>query len=393
LKILFIHNRYQYAGGEDAMLLMEKTALETHGHETEVLEFDNQQIDSLASKIRTGLASFYNRQSAKRLKETVRRFRPDLIHVHNLFFTASPSVLFQAARMKVPVVMTIHNFRLICANALLLRDNQVCELCVQKKFPLHGIKYKCYRSSAIESALVTAITGAHKLLHTWQNKTSRIIVLSSFMKEKLLSSSLGVAGDKLAIKANFVTDTGIGDNQREDFYLFAGRLSKEKGIGVLLKAFLDEPGRRLVIAGDGPEKEALAEAIKDAPWIRYVGLQSKENILALMKKCKALLFTSVWYEGMPTTILESFSTGTPVISSRIGAMTELVEDGVNGFHFTAGDPADLKRCLEKFDTDAGKRLLYDNARQTYLDKYTPAAHYAAIMKLYKEVITDAQLTL
>ncbi len=390
MKILFIHNRYQYAGGEDAVLLMEIAVLESYGHQTQLLEFNNRHINSFGSRVKTGMASFYNFHSAKRVKEAINSFRPDIIHVHNLFFTASPSVLFAAARMQVPVVMTIHNFRLLCANALLLRNNQPCELCTGKRWPLHGIKYKCYRSSAIESALVTAITGTHKLLHTWQHKVNRFIALSDFMKAKLVASSLQVPGNKIAVKANFTTPVAPGSAAREDFYFFAGRLSKEKGIEILLQAFLAGPEHRLIIAGDGPEKEWLMDAIKNAPWITYAGLQPKEGILALMKRSRALVFPSVWYEGMPATILESFSTGTPVICSARGAMSSMVEDGVNGYRFTPGNAAGLKQCIAQLEAHTHPEALYRQALQTYNDKYTPGVHYAAIMTIYNETIAEVQ---
>jgi glycosyltransferase involved in cell wall biosynthesis len=391
LNILFIHNRYQYRGGEDTTLLMEKEILEAHGHQTRTLEFDNDNIGSVLSKIKTGIGAFYNVASANRVTREIARFRPDVIHIHNLFFNASPAVLFSARKMNIPVVMTVQNFRLVCANALLLRDNQVCELCIQKRFPLHGIKYKCYRSSAIESALVVAVTGIHKSLHTWQKKINRIIVPSHFMKDKLAASSLKPASGQLVVKANFVGDNFSGNTGREDFYLFVGRLSKEKGIHVLLQPFLQETGLRLVIAGDGPEKEYVLDAIKNAPGISYVGLQDKKAVLQLMQKCKALLFPSIWYEGQPLSILEAFSTGTPVIASRLGVMTELIEDGINGYHFAAGDAADLKRCIGQFEQNiTGRQAFYENARQSYLTRYSPGIHYDAVINIYNEAIAAAR---
>jgi len=291
----------------------------------------------------------------------------------------------------VPVVMTIHNFRLICANALLLRDNHVCELCTQKKFPLQGIKYKCYRSSAIESALVTTITGIHKMLHTWQNKIDTLIFLSQFMKEKLLHSSLRPAEEKMTVKANFTADVYAGEVARDDFFLFAGRLSKEKGIDILLQPFLNDTSIRLVIAGGGPEEERIKTLVKDAPNIALIGAQDRQNILSLMQRCRALIFPSIWYEGQPLTILEALSTGTPVIASRLGAMSELIEDGMNGYLFTAGDTGALQQCLEKFRNDTQeRRSLYANARQAYLDRYTPNIHYNSILDIYNRAIKARQ---
>jgi glycosyltransferase involved in cell wall biosynthesis len=388
VKILFIHNRYQYRGGEDTTVEMEQSLLDGKGHQTKLLEFTNDAIRSMGTRISAGLRSFYNPGSARILKEEILRFAPDVIHVHNLFFNASLSVLYEAGRAHVPVVMTIQNYRFICANALLLREDRICELCIHKTFPHEGIKYKCYRSSSLESALVTGITGVHKTLHTLDNKVARIIVPSHFLKEKLVHSSLTYPGSRVLVKPNFIHDAGEAATPREDFFLFVGRLSKEKGIGALLECFLRRPDLQLVIAGDGPEKDALLQAIRNFPSIRYIGLQPKDAILTLMRKTKALIFPSIWYEGLPLTIIEAFSTGTPVIASRLGAMAEMIVHGYNGLHFSPGDAKDLESCLQRFALSDETADLYLQARRSYEHTYHPDIHYTSIMNIYETLINS-----
>lgn len=388
MRILFVHNTYQYRGGEDTTLDMESALLKAKGHVVDILGFNNSEINGALAKVGAGIRSFYNPRSARLLKEKVNAFKPDIIHIHNLFFTASPSILYAAWQLKVPVVMTVQNYRLICANALLLRDQQVCELCIQKKFPLDGIRYKCYRSSYVESALVTGITSIHKVLSSWNNKVNRYIVPSVFLQNKLHNSSLKLPYEKIAVKPNFIEDVYTGESQREDFFLFVGRISPEKGLSSLVKCFADNPGSKLVIAGDGPDKELLMENIKDLPNINYIGQQPKERIIALMKTCQALLFSSLWYEGLPLTIVEAFATGTPVISSKLGAMAEMITDGYNGFHFTPGDTAGMSDKISQFSALPAlqRDQLYKHARQTYVTRYHPDVHYAAILTIYKEAI-------
>ncbi len=389
MKVLFIHNEYQFKGGEDTVLELEKDLLEKKGHEVHVLKFSNSTINSFTARVRTGLQSFYNRDAARQLTEAVNSFRPDIIHVHNLFFKASPSILYRAKKLGIPVVMTIHNYRLICANALLLRNNKICELCIQKKFPLSGVRYKCYRSSAIESALVTGITGFHKLLGTWRKNIDSLIVLSTFMKDKLLHSSLQFPAQDIVVKPNFVPDIYDGPSPRDNYFLFVGRLSREKGIDTLLDCFSGSNSARLIIAGDGPEKERVMAAASLDPAISYIGQQPKENIIALMKKSKALIFPSIWYEGMPMTIIESLATGTPVIASGLGAMTEMVRDGYNGFLFPAGNAKELQKRIQFFSTiETDDQYLYKNARQSYLDNYQPEVHYASILKIYENALAN-----
>lgn len=390
MKILFVHNEYQYKGGEDTVLEMESSLLQQKGHAVKTLLFSNMAITSFTAKIRMGFQSLYNAGSALQLKEAIANFQPDVIHVHNLFFQASPSILYCAQRMNIPVVMTVHNYRFICANALLLRDNHVCELCIQKKFPVSGIRYKCYRSSAIESALVTGITGAHKLLHTWNKKIHTLIALSSFMKEKLVHSSLHFPADKIVIKPNFVHDPGHLQVPRDNYFLFVGRLASEKGIHALLECFKSRPQHQLVIAGDGPLKELVMETARTVPGITYVGQQPKEKVRELMQKARALIFPSIWYEGLPLTIIEAFATGTPVIAAKLGAMAEMVRDGENGFHFIPGDAADLANVLENFGNLSFHHPVYENARQTWQQLYSPDAHYESIMQIYENAIRNRQ---
>lgn len=389
MKILFIHNRYQYRGGEDTTLEMESTLLQSKGHDVKILEFNNDQLNGVVDKIKGGLRAFYNRRSAAIVEKEIASYQPDIIHIHNLFFTASPSILYKARQKKVPVVMTVQNYRLMCANALLLRDQQVCELCINKTFPMAGIRYKCYRSSYTESALVTGITGIHKMLSSWNNKVNTYIVPSEFLKNKLKSSSVKLPGSQIAVKPNFIKDIPAERTQREDFFLFVGRLSLEKGITTLLQCFAQAPSLKLVIAGDGPHKDVVVAHTNTNPNITYLGQQPKEKVLELMRKCKALLFPSIWYEGLPLTIIEAFATGTPVITSNLGAMPEMIQDEYNGFYFNPGNADELRNKILRLADHAEKHThLYTNARATYLERYNPEAHYTSIMRIYQAAMTN-----
>lgn len=387
MKILFIHNRYKQYGGEDMAVELETSILERKGHEVKTILFDNKLILGFFSKINAALGSLYNFTSSKRVSKYILEFKPDVIHVHNLFFVASPSILYAASKHKIPVVLTLHNYRLICANALLLRNNQVCELCTQKKIPLAGIKYKCYRDSSVGSALVTAITGIHKIRATWKNKVSTYITLNEFSRSKLLHSSLGVPEHKMITKPNFIPDPGEGNSDRENFFLFAGRIAKEKGVHVLAKAFTYMPGYKIIIAGDGPERKLLQENFSPYSNIFFTGQMEKKQVNEYMKKCKAFICPSIWYEGAPLTIIEAFATGTPVIASRLGSMVESIIDGYNGLHFTAGDADDLRKKIELFIKETEQNsMFYKNARQTYREKYHEDIHYNAVLKIYEDAI-------
>lgn len=385
MRILFIHNAYRQYGGEDVAVAEETALLREKGHEVSTLLFTND-----SGGVAAALGAVYNRSSARRVQEAIRTFRPQVIHVHNWFFAASPSVLYAAARARVPVVMTLHNYRILCANALLLRNNAPCELCVPHRFPLYGVRYQCYRQSAAQSALVTGVTGIHKSLRTWQQKVHTYITLTQFARSRFTGSSLGVPPGKLAVKPNFIKDPGEGRAVRDDFFLFAGRLSAEKGVPVLLEAFAGLPHCQLVVAGDGDGKEAWRRQYASAANITFAGKQTRDGLLDMMKRCKALVFPSIWYEGLPFTILEAFATGTPVIASNLGSMSELITDGYNGFHCPPGDVAALRQRVSAMaGAQQAPAALYAHARQTYLEKYHPDIHYAAIMSIYENAIANS----
>ena len=389
MRILFIHNKYKQYGGEDVAVELETSVLLEKGHEVKTLFFENDQIIGFFSKLRAAFAAVYNFSSARKASNAILQFKPDIIHIHNLFFIASPSILYAAYKHKVPVVLTLNNYRLVCANALLMRNNKICELCIRKKLPFSGIKYKCYRNSSAESALVTIITGLHKLITTWKNTVSAFVALNEFSRSKFLNSSLQIPAAKLIAKPNFVRDPGEGNDVREDFFLFVGRIEKEKGVHVLAEAFVGMPGNKIIIIGDGPERNLLQEKFRSYENISFIGQMRKQQLNDYMKRCKAFICPSIWYEGTPLTIIEAFAAGTPVITSGLGSMAESVSDGFNGLHFTAGDANDLCKKVRLFiERTENCTIMYKNARQTYLDKYHEDIHYNSILKIYEKVIAE-----
>jgi glycosyltransferase involved in cell wall biosynthesis len=388
VKILFIHNRYQQAGGEDVAFNAE-VELFKQQHEVFELLFDNDNITTAVEKVRAGIAGVYNFSSAKKVNAIIKVFNPDIIHIHNLFFNVSPSVLFEADRSKIPVIITLHNYRLICCNALLLRNNRICELCINKKMPHYGIKYKCYRKSAVGSAMLTAITGIHKYMKTWSTHVAQYVCLTDFAKTKFINSSLAVNGNQLTVVPNFVFDANIKVKKRGDFFLYVGRISEEKGVELLVKAFSTNAKQKLIIIGDGPLKDDLENQYVSLN-TSFIGKKEKSEVMDLMGRCKALIFPSLCYEGMPFTIIEAFSTGTPVIASNLGAMADMIKDEVNGFHFNANDEEDLRRAINKFNqlSEEEYQAMSAQARLSYEQNYHPETHYKAMMSIYEKAIQN-----
>jgi glycosyltransferase involved in cell wall biosynthesis len=371
---------------------MEKELLERKGHKTDVLLFDNADAGvDITGKLKAGVSTIYNSASAKKLKEKIRLLAPDIIHIHNFFFMASPSIILEAFKSKIPVIVTIQNFRLLCVNALFLRNNRVCELCKDKFFPYYGIIYKCYHNSVLESAIVGAMGAFHKLTGTWQKKVDRYITPAIFMKTKLINSSLKLRGDQISIKRNFINDPGFTTGvERKNFFLFVGRLAIEKGIETIVEAISVLSAEQLIVVGDGPEKEKLLRRYSQSANINFIGKKQKPEVLSLMKECKALLFPSIWFEGLPLTIVEAFATGTPVLASRLGAMEEMVQPGVNGLLFDPGDARSITDSLNDFNNRivSDDYTMYEGARNSYLNNYHPDKCYQQIIQIYQDVIKE-----
>ncbi len=388
MKILLIHNSYQQRGGEDATFESEYNLLSKGGNDVEKLLFDNKSINSLSDKISAGIKNVFNPDSAKIIEEKIISFQPQIIHIHNFFPLVSPSVFFIAKKYKVPIVITIQNYRLICSGALLYRNGKICEDCVNKTIPLAGIIHKCYRNSAVQTAAVTFMTSFHKIAGTWKNKVGKYITVAEFGRDKILNSSLGLSEDQVVVKPNSVEDFGDGDNNREDYFVYIGRIIEDKGIETLLES-LNHFDYKIKIIGDGPLRGRIEDAALNNKNIEYLGFRDKQFIINTLKKAKGLIFPTLWYEGLPVTVIESFSTGTPVIGSNIGAVKLQITDNYNGFHFSPGDAKDLASRIKYLsDNEQDLKQLYVNARNTYLEKYTPEKNYEQLINIYSDAILN-----
>jgi glycosyltransferase involved in cell wall biosynthesis len=393
MKILLIHNRYKAAGGEDVVCQEEAELLLRNRHLVEVLVFDNANIKSFVDKLRCGLGVAYNVTSAHQLRLKIEEFQPDVIHVHNFLPLASPSIFFVAREYRIPVVVTLHNYRLICPGATLFHNGRIFEKSIHSIFPIPAILNRVYRNSIWQTAAVASMTAIHSLLGTWRNRVSVYITLTSFARTKFLNAAIGIPERKLIVKPNFIKDVGKGDvRQRKDYYLFVGRLTEEKGILTLLNA-TRLSNFKLVIIGTGPLSEVVAQHAQENPRITFLGFQQKHIVIKYMKSCRALLFPSVWYEGFPITLLEAFSTGTAVIASNLGAMAEIVTSGVNGLHFEAGNEKELVARITELNADPQLlRQLSTTARSIYLEHYTPENNYPLMMSIYRKAIAAVSVS-
>ncbi|MEW6447675.1 MAG: glycosyltransferase family 4 protein [Bacillota bacterium] len=381
--ILIVHNYYQYAGGEDSVVAAEQALLGSKNQDVRLLSISNDSLKGFGAKIKSVHGTVYSHCAGQWIKRELTKKKPDLTHFHNTFPLISPAAYYAAKTAGVPVVQTLHNYRLLCPNALFYRDKGVCEDCLGKTPPWPGVLRGCYRGSRAATAVVAAMLTVHRFLRTWTRMVDVYIALTEFSRRKFFEG--GLPADKIVVKPNFVhPDPGPGDHHG-GYALFVGRLAPEKGLETLLKAWEKLGGRiPLKIAGDGPLASLVAEAAERLPGVQWLGRRSKDEVLRLMKDATVLLFPSVSYEGFPMTIAEAYATGLPALSSRLGAMVEIVCDGRTGLHFRPGDPEDLAAKVEWAWTHPRQMAeMEQEARREYEAKYTAERNYEMLMDIYQ----------
>jgi glycosyltransferase involved in cell wall biosynthesis len=284
MKILTVHNRYRYRGGEDESREAEDELLAARGHEIRQIIFDNVSIN-FSNALRVGIQATWSHSAYLRIRDYIRTWRPDVLDVHNFFPLASPSVYYASRRMGVPVVQTLHNYRILCPGANFFRNGSVCEDCTGRIFAWPGILHGCYRDSALQTTAVALMTGVHRGIGTWNKQVDLFFVLSEFARRKFMQA--GFPEERLVVKPNFVVDPGAPGSGGNE-YLFVGRLSSEKGISTQLRAIkaVSSPQARFRIIGDGPLESAVRQAALEDSRIDYRGRLPLPQVMEAMANAR-----------------------------------------------------------------------------------------------------------
>ena len=382
MRILIVHNAYQQRGGEDSVVEAETELLRAYGHAVELYQKDNRDIAGM-SRLRLLTGTIWSRQTVAEMSGILAHARPDVIHVHNTFPLISPSLYWAAERAGIPVVQTLHNFRLFCPQAMFLRHESVCEDCLGH-VPWRGVTRACYRGSMGQSAVLAGMVTTHRALGTWRNKVARYIALNEFCRRKFVEG--GLPAERVLVKPNFVDFAPPPAGERSGF-LFVGRLSAEKGIRTLVDAASKVPDARIAVAGSGPEASLLTSVAN----IDGLGALPSAAVRERMVAASALVLPSIWYENFPRTLVEAFGCGLPVIASRIGALAELIDDGVTGFLFEPRDADDLANKLRWANAHPAEMARMGRAaRSHYEAHFTADGNYRQLMAIYNEAIAQAK---
>lgn len=384
--ILFIHNTYLQKGGEDTVVQQEIDFLRAKGWKVHTLFFSNEAISNPLLRWLNAFTVFFNIAAAIKVYALVKKYTIQVVHVHNFYYRASPSVFWGAKAAGARTVFTLHNYRLFCLNGFLFYNQTTCMDCHQQKSFQSGIKRKCFKDSGFFSRILAASTVVHRRIGSW-NKVDQFMVLNPLQKQML--TDIGIQAEKILLKPNFLLETSSPAlyDQREDFFLFAGRMSPEKGIVALINAL---KGKRiaLLLVGDGPLASWVMTQTDE--WIRYRPKVEKSVLQDLYRKCTALLFPSIWPEGLPLTVIEAQQAGTIVIAAHSENLKEMIRHHETGFLYDPLNNEDLLKVIGRFQatTLQEKNRLSTNAYQFFKDHYTIHQHEQWLMKAYQVSVNE-----
>lgn len=389
MNILLVHNYYRLPGGEDTVVEAEEKLLRDHGHNVTLYTRDNRESENYSGlqKLLLPMRFLYNPKTYRDIRRIIKEKNIDIVHVHNTLMLVSPAVYYAAVSKKVPVVQTIHNFRLLCPGAVFFRDGAVCEDCLTKGLGC-AVTHRCYRGSKAQTLACVLSLRYHRMRGIY--KKLNYICLTEFNRRKLLNLR-GIRPDRVMVKPNFVVQTEglVPQTDRADRIIFVGRLEELKGLRVLLESWrlLGPSAPRLVICGTGPLEEWCLSFIQDNK-MRNVTLAGKlpnENVRRLLATSRALILPTQCYEGFPMCIAEAFSVGTPVLVSALGNGGNLITQGRTGMKFNQRSPQSIASAVSAFledrDTDWERFT-----REEYLKTMTPENNYRCLMEIYDRAI-------
>lgn len=395
MKIL-LSNKFYYPRGGDCIYSLElEKLLLSNGHN--VAFFAMQHPENIHSKyseyfpsevnfsdkgikniFKASLRLFGTKEVKNKFIKLLNDFKPDIVHLNNIHSQLSPVIADIAYKSKIPIVWTLHDFKLVCPSYSCLRANAICELCFKNKFNI--IKHRCLKglTGSLLAYIEAIFWNAPKII----KYTSKFISPSYFLKNKLTEN--GFPSEKIKVINNFIDSNRIASeiHEKQNYYCYVGRLSKEKGIESLLKASAKTTDFKLLIIGVGPLLEELRKEYNKCHII-FTGIKTWKEVQELIQRSKFLVTPSICYENSPLSIIEAFAQGTPVLGANIGGIPELIKEGFNGLLFKSGDIDDLEYKVEQmFNTSFDSKAIMDDARKNYSSEI----YYEKLIKIYEEIL-------
>jgi glycosyltransferase involved in cell wall biosynthesis len=384
--VLILHNAYQFPGGEERAVAADQKLLAENGHTSRLYQREYAEVAKRGrlGRARLGVEVFWSRGAYRDVRREIRRWRPDVAHLHNVFPLISPSAYAACRAEGVPIVQTLHNYRLVCPAATLLRQGAPCELCVGR-VPWPAVRYECYRGSRAQSLAMASALASHSWIGTW-NRVDAYIALTDFAQRIFVRG--GLPAERIFVRPNAVERVGSTRYSGPHSAIFVGRLSQEKGVSLLIDAWRHLRDVPLTIVGDGPlladvRGRVAAESLEQ---VEVTGPLSHPETLDRLRRAGMLVFPSIWYEGLPYAILEALAAAIPVIAARLGAQAEIVTDGLNGLLFEPSDALGLAAAVRKLVSSAPlAQELSRGAAEVFVERYSPERSYARLLDVYRYV--------
>lgn len=393
MKVLLCHNFYNsnIPSGEGVVFEAEKRLLKGRQHNVETFTRSSDEIIKwgLAGKIIGGIASPWNFSMQKAVRRKVEIFEPDLVHFHNTFPLFSPAV-FHGLRGRTATVLTLHNYRLFCAAAIPMREGRVCTECLSKRSSWPSLIHGCYRGSRLATAPLAASIALHRMLGTWKHEVDAFIALSDFQRQLMIDS--GLPSEKVHVKPNFYPGDPSQKKwaDRSPHVVFAGRLTAEKGLLTLMRAWKmwGSMAPELHIIGDGELRTVLENMAQGLP-VRFLGQLSPPETQAHIASASLLVLPSEWFEGFPMVVREAFAFGTPAAVSNLGPLPSIVRHSVNGLVFEAANPESLLSTVRAaWHFPGALERLGTGARQAFDSLYNEDENYRLLMHIYESAIGE-----
>jgi glycosyltransferase involved in cell wall biosynthesis len=385
MKILILHNYYKIHGGEEQVLKAEVQLLKENGHEVVLFTLNNQDVGNI-NPLSLAVNTIWNHKVYHEIRNMIKKEKPQIAHFHNTLPLISPAAYYACQAEGVAVVQTLHNYRMFCPNGILFRDGKPCMDCAGKRIAFPAVKNGCYRNSRLSSAAVTSMLAIHRAAGTWRDQVDVYIALTDFASDLFLNE--GIPKEKIKIKPNYLQENPEFSYEDKNYALYVGRLSKEKGIQTLLNAW-DKLEKKipLKIVGEGPLLDEIIKKANGNSFIEILGHKKLDEIYSLMKDASFVVVPSECYETFGRVSIEAFACGTPVVSSNIGAIAEVVTDGVTGIHFESGNSNSLASKIQAIlDHPAKLNRMRKLARQEFENKFTKQKSYELLMDIYKMAI-------
>lgn len=386
MKILLVHNYYQYYGGEETYFHSLTKLLRKKRHKVILYTKDSKNIKTFWDKVKTGIGLFWNRGVEKELSQIIKEQKPDVAHFNNVYPLIGITAYRVCRRSGIPIIQHIHNYRFMCPKGILFRNGKICELCVGKNLPFYSIFFGCYHGFHLASLFFSFSFFLHKTVGAF-NLIDKFIFPSEFTKNYYLKN-LDIPKRKIAVIPYFIDneEKKIREVKKKEHFLFVGRLSEEKGIIQLLEVFKTLPKRKLVVIGDGPLRKEVA-SYKKYKNIAFVGFLSRDKILPYTQQAQAIIIPSLWYEVLPFVLLETANYNTPLLIPDNENFKLIVKgiknsDRINYYRF--GDLNNLKNKIIAFNQNRAELKGSKIVRQIF--NYTTENHYAALLKLYQRVL-------